>query len=265
MSNPKWTSSMKEPKPDTFKEYVRDEKLAKLIEGKRIVFVGPGAHLNGSKSGELIDSYDIVIRAAQIFPVPKSEHKDRGSRTDITVHSFNLKQIAECKKHLDFFKTLKYVIASMVYTSEKKGHDTFFAKLREDGINTHKPTDGHLFKIFTEVGTCLNSGISGLITLLNYDVKEIYITGFNFYNMGKYGKVYYDGYFKVTTGAGVIKKEGEQMTAKSGRHDLHNQKRQIDYMRKLVKEKPELIKIDQYLKDNLYNEKSSDDTSEAGK
>lgn len=249
---PIWTSSMKQPNPNTFKEYVRDEELAKLIEGKRIAFVGPGAHLNGSKSGELIDSYDIVIRAAQIFPVPESEYEDRGSRTDITIHSFNKNQIAECKKHVEFFKNLKYTVCSMVSANFKSGHDAFFDKLRKEGVSVHKPEDAYLHKIFYEVGTCLNSGISGLIILQNYDVKEIFITGFNFYNMGKYGDVYYDGYFKVTTGAGVIPRiESKQMTSKTGRHDLHNQEVQIDYLRQLVKDKPELIKVDQYLKDNL--------------
>lgn len=251
MSTP-WKSSMKQPNPSTFKDYVRDEELAKLIEGKRIALVGPGAHLNGSKSGELIDSYDVIIRAAQIFPLPASAHKDRGSRTDIVMHSFNHKQIAECKNHIEFFKSLEFVIASMVYTSEKPGHDAFFGVLKKEGIKTHKPTDGYLFKIFSEVGTCLNSGIAGLITLQNYDVKEIYITGFNFYNMGKYGEVYYKGYYDVTTRAKVIpSNSGQQMTAKTGRHDLHNQSPQIAYLRNLVKEKPELIKVDDYLKENL--------------
>jgi len=244
---------MRPPDPRMFKDYERDEELANLIEGKRIAIVGPGAHLNGSNSGDLIDSYDIVIRAAQIFPIPEGEHKDRGSRTDITMHSFNQNQIPECLKHMEFFKSLKYVICSMVSSDFKQGHENFFSKLRNEGIKVHKPEDAYLHKIFYNVGTCLNSGISGLITILNYDIKEVYITGFNFYNMGKYGNVYYDGYYNVTTGAGVIPRgKNGQMSAKTGRLDLHNQERQIEYVRNLVKEKPELVKVDQYLKDNLW-------------
>lgn len=253
MSNKIWNSSA--PKPiiqlngQSFSDYKKDYNLENLLTGKKVVFVGPSSHLEGSESGSLIDSYDIVVRAGQTFEIPKYEQKDYGKRTDIICHSFNSHQRVECLKHIDFFKSLKFVICSMVSLKQIGEHKTFFPKLKVPYQNVD---DRYILRLWEDVGTVVNSGFAGLIVLLHYDVKEIYVTGMNFYNMGKYGDVYYQQYIDEATGAmkNVSKKSVKPQDARA---DLHNQRAQILYFKKIYEQNKDVIKLDNYLKENLLN------------
>lgn len=250
----KWYSSSKTPREQLngqdFVDYVKDPELARLIEGKRIAFVGPASHLTNSKSGKLIDSYDIVVRPGQLFKIPKNKTEDIGSRTDIMCHSFNSLERKEALKHIEFTKNLKYIICSMISGKEIGEHNEFFPKL---GAPVHNVDDRYLLKIWEEVGTTLNCGFAAILILLNYDIKELYVTGISFYNMGKFGKIYYDDYMDNVIGSSVMKNVNNRIaTEKDARADLHNQKPQIEYFRKLVRENSELITLDKYLRENLF-------------
>jgi len=271
MEKKPWKSSAKNPreylkvhyKGSDFMDYEKVPELANILEGKKIAFVGPSPHLTGTGSGELIDSYDIIIRPGQMTNIPKNKKKDIGSRTDIICHSFNTLERDEALKHIDFFKELQYIICSMVSGGDLKQQENLFPKLIAP---VHNVEDRYLLKRYEEVGTILNCGYAGLLTILNYDIKEIYVTGMSFYNMGKYGDIYYDDYMEVVRSSGIMKKANKKnITPKDARDDLHNQIPQIEHLKSIAKENPELIKLDKYLTEKLFkDEKDSNDSSKTG-
>lgn len=251
-----WHSSSPTPKAQLkgqeYIDYVKDLELAKLIEGKRIAFVGPSPHLTGNGKGSLIDSYDIIIRPGQMFEIPECKRMDIGSRTDIICHSFNGLERAEALNNIEFLSKLKYIICSMISGGEINEHNIFFPKL---GAPVHNVDDRYLLKRWEEVGTTLNCGFAAILILLNYNIKELYVTGITFYNMGKFGKIYYDDYMDKVVKSNVMRGvQNRTASAKDARSDLHNQTQQIAYFRKLVKENPELITLDEYLTENLFKD-----------
>ncbi|NLS10932.1 hypothetical protein HGQ17_13200 [Nesterenkonia sp. MY13] len=58
-----------------------DQKMADLVNGKRVAVVGPSA---GDGLGELIDSYDVVVRTGHN---PAGDPADAGGRTDIAYYA----------------------------------------------------------------------------------------------------------------------------------------------------------------------------------
>ncbi|MSQ79823.1 MAG: hypothetical protein EXR21_09160 [Flavobacteriaceae bacterium] len=253
-----WISSSKHPIDalkalglGTFSEYAKEAGLANLINGKTIAYVGPASNIAGKQMGKFIDGHDIVIRAGQMAPLPKGAFDDYGSRTDILVHSFNHWEIAEAQKHSEYYKTLKYVVCSMVSHDFHVQHNAFFDNLRSHGIMVHKPDDTYLYKLFNDVGTTCNCGFMGLLILLNYDIKSIYITGMDFYNMGRYGNVYRSDYYDMVTDAGNFRQNNEkQFDAADARADLHNQPQQIAYLKQLAANDKRIL-LDEYLTANL--------------
>ena len=236
-----------------FKDYEKDERLTKLIKGKKIAVVGPSPHLEGLNYGEKIDSYDIVIRLNQKFAIPERKFKDFGSRTDIMFGSFNNLNRGECDLNKDYIKSLKLLVCPMLSMWDVEEQNEWFDSTE---VPYHNVCDGHLFKIFKEVGTITNTGFASLIILLNYKVEELFLTGMTFFDMNKWGNVYYDEYYdsiKASTGEtyGTWNPE-RSVDARLSRSDIHVQQPQIDYFKKIIKKHYlKRLYLDEYLTKNF--------------
>ncbi len=258
MSENPWYSSSPRPINQlggaSFLEYEKDAELEALLDNKRIAFVGPAPHLHGTNSAEIIDGYDLIVRPGQMTFLSENLQMDLGHRTDIVVHSFNHLEAAKSLENIDFFKTLKFVVAAMVATDYAREQNIFFDKLRGQGINVHKPDDRYLFKVFNDVGTTCNVGFMGMKLLLNYNIKELYVAGVSFYNMGNFGQIYNDDYYNTVTEAGLFGYNSNKIvTPNQARVDLHSQMPQIKEFRKMV-ETDKRIVLDNYLTENLWKE-----------
>lgn len=252
MGHPKWTSSAPLPSQfvGKFDDYKHEkiEALEKLLTGKRVAVVGPSPHILGLKQGEKIDNYDVVVRIGQIFPIPKEVKEDVGTKFNIVAHSFNQFQIPVCDK--EFLNSLDFVLCSMASLDFKPEHDAFINSLSTNALNLD---DLFFYKMCRDTGTIINSGFAAMLLLLEYDIAELFVTGYSFYNMGKYGDVYYDKYEHVAKSTAMrAKGEFKNITPKQARNDLHNQDRQIERFAELIKEHP-VITLDDYLTENFLN------------
>ncbi|NLS11068.1 hypothetical protein HGQ17_13900 [Nesterenkonia sp. MY13] len=69
-----------------------EERMAELIGGKRVAVVGPAD--TGDRLGEIIDSYDVVVRPRYQPEFVAAHTATMGSRTDITYYSgFDMEQL----------------------------------------------------------------------------------------------------------------------------------------------------------------------------
>ena len=48
-----------------------NQELSGYLEGKRVAYVGPAPYMKGLGQGELIDSYDVVVRIQHGIPMKK--------------------------------------------------------------------------------------------------------------------------------------------------------------------------------------------------
>jgi len=237
---------------NSFSDYILNEDLRNLVEGKRIAYVGPSPHLDGQKTGELIDSYDIIVRINQAYPTLPDEWEDRGKRTDISMNCLNRIKRRALQNNLEFAQSLKQIVCPMVGLEETPIMDNFFIT---NNIKGYKVPDSYLFKCFHEIGTTANTGLMGIITLLNYDIKELFITGLNFYNMNTFGKIYNDKYHDEASKAGNFRSTPNKEPSKSDlRMDIHSIVPQIKYFYKILKHHPNTIQLDNYLQNVDFEE-----------
>jgi len=235
---------------DGFRDYTIDDNLAKLVKGKRVAYVCPSPHLTNQRMGSYIDTFDLVVRVNQNFAMPENQWSDYGKRTDILMNCLNIKKLQALNENMDYVRGLKYIMCPMVSMWDIGRVDTF---LESTGVPYQNVCDGYLFKIFKEVGTTVNTGLTGLMTLLHYDVSEIYVTGMTFFNMNTFGKVYYDEYHDHAVKHKNFSNTSERKPdINELRMDIHAQMPQIKYFRKiLAKYHGKPLFVDDYLRQNF--------------
>lgn len=232
-----------------YEDYTLDDDLRRLVEGKRVAYVCPSPHLKGKGMGNFIDSHDLVVRIHQYCDLEEDLHEDYGKRCDILINCMNIHKLNALKDNPYFVKTLKYIICSQVSCQDVARVDNF---LESTGIPYQNVSDGYLFKVFKEVGTTVNTGLLGLMALLHYPLKELYITGMTFYNMNKMGDIYFNQYQEEATKYGNFRVIDGSPVISDLRMDIHAQQPQIDYFRKLVNRYyPNKLKLDEFLTDNF--------------
>mgnify|MGYP003642276861 CR=1 FL=1 len=234
-----------------------NDDLLSLVEGKRVVVVGPAPYLAGHGAGKEIDSYDIVVRPNAFAP-PSSLRKDYGSRTDVMFHNLGtpwqegLKE--QIKKNEDSFKKLKLVGC----LATKSDHsETNFLNWPEDYVSNvvrnFKEVNKYNIpfywignvdyrKLYRRIGVEPNTGIMSIAVLLHYPVKEIFVTGFSFYLQGNtHDTTYYDGFLPEA--------DKEIYNGRYGvGHGAHANNVQIEFFKTLIKENSSVIKADKTIK-----------------
>ena len=235
-----------------FRDYNYDSDFSDLVAGKRVVLVCPSPHLQGKKMGAKIDSYDLVVRVNQHYHMTKNEQPDYGFRTDILMNCLNIHKINALRGNMNFPRSLKYIVCPNLSMWDIQRVENF---LNEIGTPWHNVCDGYLFKIFKEVGTICNTGLTSILTLLNYDIKELYVTGMTFFNMNTFGKVYYDKYHDEASKNGNFRSTPDRAPSiKDLRMDIHHQSPQIEYFKKVVQTHyGSKLSLDNYLMENFKN------------
>ena len=276
--DPPWVSRsrLREPNPRTDDD--TNNLFSEYIKGKRVAIVGPASSLDGLGLGDKIDSYDVVVRVNQREPVHKILHEDFGSKTDVAAYNFNITCIrilskAETKawlegtdwtvvtdirgiqSHVSAFNASfsKYAFCLNPKSSEQAG----FHMLGKEYIKT----------VEQNIGTIPNAGLLYIVWLLQYDIKELFIAGMSFYNMGEWGDCYnvkqhsnpYYGMYRLDNveSAGYV---SPGPGARKARNDIHDQQSQITYFAKLLEiyyNNP--ITLDPYLTKAFEVEKSNEE------
>ena len=224
-----------------FKKYELDPELKKFIKGKRIAFVGPSSSIKELGLGTKIDSYDLVFRANQHYELPEEETEDYGQKTDAIITCLNQTTFTELNSNLDFIDKIKYIIGGNLLLWDRESVEE---NLESVDTNSHLPTDGEILAIDKEVGTICNTGFMGIILLLRYPIKELFIAGVDFYDFGEaVGKenVYSSSY-----------EESSNRYHGDLRLDIHDQESQMNYFSRVL-EKYDNISLDPIL-DEYFND-----------
>lgn len=227
-----------------FKKYSLDPDLEEFVKGKKIAIVGPASSIKGLELGSKIDSYDLVFRANQHYELPEEEIVDYGKKTDAIVTCLNQATFTELNSNLEFIDKIKYIIGGNLLLWER---ELVEENLEHVDIKNHLPTDGEILAIDKEVGTICNTGFMGIILLLHYPIKELFIAGFDFYDFGRAVEkedVYSSSYEKSSN-----RYHGDL------RLDIHDQESQIEYFSHML-EKYDNITLDPILNEYFYEEDS---------
>lgn len=185
--------------------YRIDENLKSFLENKTISIVGPSFHLLNSSMGKKIDLFDFVCRCNDIFPW--GYEKDYGEKYNILSLNCGTIDLLEFEKRFDFLiqnKEIKpeYLLCSVV---KALGPD----KWQEWNNEYISPVVDNLNKLnkyqipsswiglqnyrilYNQLGSEPNSGFSTITWLLQYPIRELFITGFSFYSNANYSHLAY--------------------------------------------------------------------------
>lgn len=159
-----------ENKEFLFEEPPQDD-FFHLVNGKKVVIVGSADHLIGSQCGQLIDSYDVVIRLNDVIlsmPFKDNLAIDIGTKTDVLY--FNGGKIYSVDWKEKEGQLRNYVGASCIV--RRRDNSTAQKVFRFFGHDPKKNPP--------------STGFCAIVDLLKYPVEQIYITGFNFFHSGQH-------------------------------------------------------------------------------
>jgi len=184
----------------------KDKNLKNIISGKKVIVVGPATYLVGKEQGNIIDSYDVVVRPNQ-FSVPDKLHCDYGSRTDVMFHNCGTPWMVGFKEQIENnpidFDNLKMVVCPTIKADHSEGNflswpddhksacATNFNQVNRNDIPFYWIGVGDYKKLFSNIGCEPYTGMLTIMMLSEYEPKELHVTGFDFYTGTK---VYHDGF-----------------------------------------------------------------------
>ena len=188
--------------------------LEDFVKDKRVVICGPAQHLQGSGKGRWIDEHNVVVRANQ-FHVLEHLHDDYGTRTDIMFHNFGTTWMTGLKdtieKNKDAFDKLQMMVCPMIYgtigkednymswTEDHVGDVVSNAKnINENNIPFEWIGVKRYHDYYNRIGCQPYTGVLAILMLAECGVRELNITGFDFYTTDKQ---YVDGFLNPKDGS----------------------------------------------------------------
>lgn len=214
-----------------------------LISNKRVALIGPAKYLDLLNLGNLIDSYDIVVRVNRGMEIIEGNEEKIGSKTDILYNcliehpdnggAINIKKLKKLKcmatiPYSDEFGKVKKLKLHPQVNKVKALLLKIHLKLHITDVNLVK-------KINKKIESRANTGYVAIFDILENKPKELFIAGFSFYLDS-----FYNGYKK-----GCERKEDE-FAKQCFMSKRHNQLNQWKYFKTIVDDNKNL-KLDPIL------------------
>ena len=154
----------------TYSDYLKD---------KKVVIVAPGGYLKGLKKGNEIDNYDIVVRLNTALTKGNYLKDDIGSKTNIL---YNCLSPAENNGGIiDFEKfVLDWISCPYPEIYPFKNDIKYFHSKNKGKFRLHLIEFAFYKNLESKMDTRPNTGIGAILDLLQFPIKELYITGFTF-------------------------------------------------------------------------------------
>tara|TARA_R110001592_G_scaffold323732_1_gene603152 strand:+ start:3785 stop:4465 length:681 start_codon:yes stop_codon:yes gene_type:complete len=206
-----------------------------MFQDKKVIIVGPSSYLENKKTGKFIDSFDLVVRINNLHDINNSELvEDLGLKTDIIYFDGSMDQ-----SRFDRYTTCNPKLLKCTYPES----EWFF----EDRCKTNVTGLKNFFNIdvvnnimYQNLKCSLdenfkvrpNSGLIAIVDLLKFPIKELYVTGIDFYRNS------YSSYHPDYGGKSL---EYVKQVFKNGDNgDVHDINKQFMYFKNLFKSESKL-------------------------
>lgn len=210
-----YTNPTKEKFNETHLVFSPEEIFKNLIEGKRVVFIGPATTLENNGMGAFIDSFDVIVRMNSSYMIPAKSQIDYGSRCDI-LYAGNV-----------FLKL-------NLLTPDNSQHIKLICSTKNYPVFSGKNRKFSIFRLKNQKR--LLTGIYAIEDILNMNPSELHITGIDFYQSEKL----YTDFYK-------IKKLHENEIAKTTINKYHDVEHDLKYFKKNIANKAN-VTLDETLK-----------------
>jgi hypothetical protein len=156
--------------------------LNDLLRDRRVALVGPSQHIVGSRSASRIESYDVVVRLNNQWPVPPKLRADLGTRMDVLFHC--------CNNDTSIEWIFREAIRDTRLICYELGISAF--RLIELAASHRVPVQCVSLAyrdLADRLGTHPNTGTVATALLLQSPLSELFITGMTYFR-----DPYYAGY-----------------------------------------------------------------------
>jgi len=221
------------------------KKYKKYLFNKRVVLVGSAFYLTELYQEDVINSYDVVVRLNRGYITPPKMQRNIGSRTDILYSSLadvTSNGTSGTGKYFDFnflIKNTKWI--SGVSFINLYRILTFKKNFLPKNLKLYI-SDQNLMKFMSKIiGRPLTTGFGTICDLLSHDIKELYVTGFDFYNPKDNNKFSYPGYKPYSAEKNIHDK------VKNMRGKWHNPQLEFEYFKERFYKNDDRVKCDKIL------------------
>ena len=223
--------------------------MKELLENKKVIIVGPSSYLEGKQLGSFIDSFDIVVRINNFYDISnKKLTNDLGKKANIFYYDGSM----DNKRFNDYLKLNPQNIICTYPETEWFFEERCLNNIKV--LNKHFNNSVINSKLYNNLKQKLNpnmkvrpnSGLIAIVDLLKYPLKELYITGIDFYrsSYASYHPDYGD------TNLDSIK----EIFRKGDNGDIHDINKQFQYFKNEVC-KDQRINMDNTLKNYIQDPK----------
>ena len=214
---------------------MQDTDYLDFIKDKRVVLIGPAEYLSKLKLGDEIDEFDVVVRVNRGIELISEYESSIGSRTDILYNCLIDSPDNGGRVDITGWKNKGVKWVSTIPKSDFNGVCKSLAlhnmvkpqhvKKVKNNFNFHIMNYKGYGKLNAQVQCRANTGFSAIFDRLNYQCKELFITGFSFY-LDAFTKGYKRG----------CQREEDIFAQECFVSKRHNQKNQWAYLKKCAKE-----------------------------
>jgi len=196
--------------------------FAQLLKGKRVVIVGPSSSLTGKGRGDFIEGFDLVVRTNKSFrTIPAARQGDIGKRLDILYNNMNITD-SPGENNFDpadlYRRGVQYVCSPYPPVDPFRNDIIRFAAKNRGLLPFHHIDSQQYGRMIQYLQSRPFTGTCAILDLMKFDIKELHITGIDFY---KYG--YYKEYQK--------KKLTQQERGRIRNNGIHKTEPQIKLLR----------------------------------
>lgn len=208
------------------------------FENKRVAIVGGADSVLNQKSGEFIDSFDVVVRINKGVELIKEQSEYIGKRTDILFHSFldDPRKLGWSPITVNLWKKhgVKHIVYSKNHKSVKQGiYDVLLFAKKSNGEMQFTEIPEELYHKNMEVlKPCWpTTGFTAINTIFNCQPKELFVTGITFFKTS-HNKVYRPENIED------FKRSFED------KPKFHHPDKEFEHFKKLYLQHPEIVKTD---------------------
>lgn len=243
---------------------VRNENFVEYVRDKKVALVGPAKSIEDIKQGNLIDSYDIVCRVKSFYIQP-DKREFYGSRVDVLYTDNNetndvlpgdiitdkgdkrlitMSENSTALREKILREKVKFIVST--YPQEEWFFHRFISPLAQMSRFTDvRILPAEPYMSIRKETMRPNGGFSAILDLHSLPIKELYVTGIDFYR-----SLYKENYLNSLYTKSTITEWGETQdgTTPDGKPDRHNPDLQFKYFKYNIYQKDDRIKVDKNLK-----------------
>lgn len=153
-----------------------------IYENKSIVLVGPSEYITRTSHGNMIDSFDIVVRMNNQWPVSDLLCGSIGKRTDVLYHC--------CNSDYNISRMLIDDLTDIKLLCLQRGVQYKLLSQYCDNLKIQYINISSIYRsIYNIYNIRLNTGIVAISHILSHRIKNLHLVGMTFNKQR-----YYDGY-----------------------------------------------------------------------